>query len=465
MTMTTTAVSPVALDELGATLRGALIRPQDAEYDEARAVFNAMIDRSPLAIARCLDAADVMACIKFARANDITVSVRGGGHNAGGLGVWDDALVIDLSQMRGVDVDPATATVRVQGGATWSDVDHATGPFGLSVPCGIISSTGVAGLTLGGGIVYLSRAAGLTVDNLLSADVVLADGRQVTANETSHPDLYWALRGGGGNFGAVVSFTFRAHPVGNVLAGPVLYDLDDTAEVLRWYRDVLPQLPRDVSGWFGLLTIPGGPPFPEELWGRKACGIVWCCTAEGDRAEEVMAPLRSFGTPLLDGMMAMPLAMMNGAFDPLYTAGMQWYWRADFIGEISDDAIAVHEKFGAELPSPLSTMHLYPIDGAVHDVAEADTAFSYRDAGWAAVIVGVDPDPAMAGQLRDWAIAYQEALHPTALDGAYINFMMDEGQQRIRASYRGNYDRLAKVKATYDPDNFFHVNQNVQPAG
>ena len=236
-----------------------------------------------------------------------------------------------------------------------------------------------------------------------------------------------------------------------VLAGPVLYDLADTAAVLRWYREVLPDLPRDVSGWFGVLTIPGGPPFPEELWGRKACGIVWCCTADAARAEEVMAPLRAFGSPLLDGMMSMPLSMMNSAFDALYTAGMQWYWRADFVGEISDDAIAIHEKFAAQLPTPLSTMHLYPIDGAVHDVRQGDTAFAYRNAGWAAVIVGVDPDPAMASQLRDWAVAYQEALHPTALDGAYINFMMDEGDGRVRASYGPNYDRLAQGEVDLRP--------------
>jgi FAD/FMN-containing dehydrogenase len=460
---TTTSVDPGIFSELGETLRGSLIRPGDADYESARAVFNAMIDRQPAAIARCADAADVIACVNFAREHELTVSVRGGGHNAGGLGVWDGALVIDLSQMSGIDVDPSARTVRVQGGATWRDVDHATAAFGLSVPCGIISTTGVGGLTLGGGIGYLARGAGLTIDNLLSADVILANGTQVTANADSHPDLYWALRGGGGNFGAVISFTFRAHPVSTVLAGPVLYDLADTAAVLRWYRQVLPDLPRDVSGWFGVLTIPGGPPFPEELWGRKACGIVWCCTAETARAEEVMAPLRAFGSPLLDGMMAMPLSMMNSAFDALYTAGMQWYWRADFIGAISDEAIAVHEKFAAQLPTPLSTMHLYPIDGAVHDVRQGDTAFAYRNAGWAAVIVGVDPDPAMAGQLRDWAVAYQEALHPTALEGAYINFMMDEGDGRVRASYGPNYDRLARVKSIYDPDNFFHVNQNIVP--
>jgi len=463
VTRSATTIDPGIFTSLGETLHGTLIQPTDPGYDEARAVYNAMIDRRPAAIARCADAADVMTCISFAREHGLTVSVRGGGHNAGGLGVWDDALVIDLSQMRGIDVDPENRTVRVQGGCTWSDVDHATGPFGLSVPCGIISTTGVGGLTLGGGIGYLARRAGLTIDNIVSADVVLADGTQVRASADSHPDLLWALRGGGGNFGVVTSFTFRAHPVSTVLAGPVLYDLSDTAPVLRWYREVLPDLPEDINGWFGLLTIPAGPPFPEELWGRKACGIVWCCSADPARAEEAMAPLRAFGTPLLDGMMPMPLSMMNAAFDALYPPGHQWYWRADFVGEISDAAIAVHEKFGALLPTPQSSMHLYPIDGAVHKVRSDESAFAYRDAGWAAVIVGVDPDPALAGKLREWAVAYQEALHPTALEGAYVNFMMDEGQERVRASYGANYDRLTRIKSVYDPTNFFHVNQNIAP--
>jgi len=454
-----------SFDKLRAGLRGSVVTPGDADYDEARAVYNAMIDRRPAAIARCSDATDVVTCVEFARAEGLTVSVRGGGHNAGGLGVWDDALVIDLSQMRDITVDPATATVTVQGGATWREVDEAAGPHGLTVPCGIIGSTGVAGLTLGGGIGYLARQAGLTIDNLLGADVVLADGSQVRASADEHPDLFWALRGGGGNFGVVTAFTFRAQPVSAILGGPVLYPLSATGDVLRWYRTTLPSLPRHINGWFGVLTIPAGPPFPEELWGVKACGIVWCCTLEGGAAQEALAPLRAFGTPLLDGVMEMPMAALNTAFDALYPPGLQMYWRADFIGEITDKAIAVHEKHGPLLPTPLSTMHMYPIDGAVHDAAQTDTAFAYRSAGWAAVFVGIDPDPATADNLRDWAVAYQEELHPTALPGAYINFMMDEGQDRVQASYGPNFARLQQLKATYDPTNFFHVNQNIKPLG
>ena len=285
--MTTSAgIATAPYEELAATLRGELILPADPGYDEARAVYNAMIDKRPAAIARCRDTADVIACVRFAREHGVEIAVRGGGHNAGGLGVWDDALVIDLSTLRSTTVDPANHTVRADAGCTWADVDHATVAFGMATPSGFIASTGVAGLTLGGGIGYLSRRFGLTVDNLLSADVVLADGTFVTASENSHRDLFWALRGGGGNFGVVTSFTFRCHDIGEhgtIIGGPVLYDFADTAEVMRWYRELLPSLPEELSGWIGLITIPPAPPFPEALWGRKACAIVWCYTGPHDR--------------------------------------------------------------------------------------------------------------------------------------------------------------------------------------
>jgi FAD binding domain/Berberine and berberine like len=461
----TTTTQHALYDTLQAELRGPVIQPDEAGYDEARTVYNAMIDRRPTAIARCADVADVMTAVRFASANGQPVSVRGGGHNAGGLGVWDDALVIDLSAMRGVTVDPAARTVRAEGGCVWGDIDHATGGFGLATPSGIISTTGVGGLTLGGGIGYLARRYGLTVDNLLEADVVLADGSFVTASEDSHPDLFWALRGGGGNFGVVTSFQYRCHEVGTVVAGPVLYDLADTGDVMRWYREILPSLPEELSGWLGLITIPPAPPFPEALWLRKAVGIIWCYTGPAERADDVLAPVRSFGTPLLDGIQPMPYSMLQSAFDGLYPTGLQWYWRADFFREITDQAVAVHEEFGAALPTPLSSMHLYPIDGAVHRVSQDATAFAYRDSGWAGVIVGVDPDPASAGKIRDWSVRYWEALHPTSAGGAYVNFMMDEGTDRVRASYGPNYDRLAQIKAHYDPGNFFRINQNIPPAG
>jgi FAD/FMN-containing dehydrogenase len=471
MTATPTTSAGIAgkpYEDLAAVLLGDLILPGDAGYDEARAVYNAMIDRRPAAIARCRDATDVIACVQFARAHDLEIAVRGGGHNAGGLGVWDDALVIDLAALRSVTVDPEDHTVRVDGGCTWGDVDHATVGFGMATPSGFLASTGVGGLTLGGGIGYLSRRFGLTVDNLLAADVVLADGTFVTASENSHSDLFWALRGGGGNFGVVTSFTFRCHDIGEngvIVGGPVLYDLADTAEVMRWYRELLPSLPEELSGWLGLITIPPAPPFPEELWGRKSCAIVWCYTGSHAHADAVLEPIKTYGSPLLVGLQEMPFNVLQSAFDGLYPAGLQWYWRADFFREISDTAIEVHQKYGEQLPTGHSTMHLYPIDGATRRVPEDATAFAYRDGGWAGVIVGVDPDPDNADVITQWTRDYWRDLHPTSAGGAYINFMMDEGQERVKASYLGNYDRLARVKDRYDPDNFFHINQNIQPAG
>ncbi|MGH3496584.1 MAG: FAD-binding oxidoreductase [Nocardioidaceae bacterium] len=467
-----TTISPnrtaaVPFDDLAATMRGSLVTPADPDYDRARAVYNAMIDKHPAAVARCADAADVAACVRFATTHGMEIAIRGGGHNAGGLGVWDDALVIDLGQMRSVTVDPAGHTVRVDGGCTWADVDHATVAFGMATPCGFLSSTGVGGLTLGGGIGYLTTRFGLTVDNMLAADVVLADGSLVRADAKNHPDLFWALRGGGGNFGVVTSFTFRCHDIGDhgtVIAGPVLYDLADAREVMQWYRELLPSLPEELSGWIGLMTVPPAPPFPEELWGRKACGIVWCYTGDHEHADGVLAPVREFGTPLLVGIQPMPFNLLQGAFDGLYPAGLQWYWRADFFDTISDDSIAVHEKYGELLPTGHSTMHLYPIGGAAARVDQDATAFAYRDGGWAGVVVGVDPDPANAELISGWAKRYADELHPHSAGGGYINFMMNEGNDRIRASYLGNYDRLAHVKREYDPSNVFHVNQNIPPA-
>jgi len=464
--MTTTATIPY--EDLAAALRGSLITPADPGYDQARAVYNAMIDKRPAAIARCRDVADVIGCVQFGREHGIALAVRGGGHNAAGLGVADDALVIDLSLLRSTTVDPRQHTVRVDAGCTWGDVDHATTCFGMATPSGFLASTGVAGLTLGGGIGYLSRRFGLTIDNLLEADVVLADGSFVTASENSHPDLFWALRGGGGNFGVVTSFTFRCHPVGEngvIIGGPVLYDIADTAAVMRWYRELLPALPEELAGWIGLITIPPAPPFPEELWGRKSCAIIWCYTGPHDRADKVLEPITTFGSPLLVGLQAMPFAALQSAFDPLYPAGLQWYWRADFFTEISDAAIETHVRYGQQLPTGHSTMHMYPIDGAASRVQESATAFAYRDGGWAGVIVGVDPDPGNADLISQWARDYWTDLHPTSAGGAYVNFLMAEGQDRIKAAYRGNYQRLAEIKRRYDPGNVFHVNQNIQPAG
>jgi FAD/FMN-containing dehydrogenase len=458
-------MAAMQLEQLRSAVRGAILKPEDESYEPARRVYNAMIDKRPALIVRCVDVADVIVAVDYARTNNVLTAIRGGGHNGGGLGTCDDGLVIDLSMMKGVRVDGAARTVRVAGGALWGVVDHATHPFGLAVPSGFISSTGVGGLTLGGGIGYLTRSYGLTIDNLLSADVVLADGTVVTADANNHADLFWALRGGGGNFGVVTSFEFQAHPVRTLYAGPTFWPLEQTMEVMAAYRDFILRAPESVNGFFAFLTIPPSPMFPESLHLRKVCGVMWACTGPAAQAAEATKPMRSIGRPLLDHQAEMPLPAVNSLFDPLYPAGLQWYWRADFVKELSDEAIARHATHGAALPSMHSTMHLYAIDGAAHRAGKSDTAFSYRDANWAEVIVGVDPDPANAASITSWCRDYFDALHPFSAGGAYVNFMMDEGQERVQASFRENYDRLAAIKSKYDPANLFRVNQNIRPKG
>jgi hypothetical protein len=404
-----------------------------------------------------------MAAVRFGQEAALRVSVRSGGHNAGGLGVCDDGLVIDLSRIRYVHVDPSAQTMRVGGGCTWGDLDHAGHAFGLAVPSGMISTTGVGGLTLGGGLGHLTRKYGLTIDNLLAADLVLADGSFVVASAKENSDLFWALRGGGGNFGVVTSFLFQAHPVHTVYAGPMLWEMDQAADILKWYCEFLPQAPEDVSGFFAFLVVPPGPPFPEHLHLKKMCGIVWCCTSPADQAAKALEPARRYRPPALDLVGPMPFPALQSMFDPLYPPGLQWYWRADFFNDLSDQAIDAHVEHGAHVPTMHSTMHLYPIDGAAHRVGKDDSAWSYRDATWSEVIVGVDPDPANRELITAWTRNYWDAVHPYSAGGAYVNFMMDEGEDRIRATYRDNYDRLAAVKAKYDPGNFFRVNQNIKP--
>jgi hypothetical protein len=462
---TVTTPAKAAREELAATFRGRLIGPDDADYEESRKVFNAMIDRRPALIARCANSADVASTVGFARSHDLLLAVRGGGHNGGGLGVVDDGVVCDLSLLRDVEVDPGKRTVRVGGGCTWNDVDKATQEHDLAVPCGIISTTGVGGLTLGGGLGHLTRKYGLSIDNLLEAEIVLADGNVVRANADENPDLYWAIRGGGGNFGVVTEFVFRAHPAGIVVAGPTFWPIEQSSEVLSFYREFLTAQPRELNGFFAYHFVPPAPPFPEELHGRHVCGVVWNYLGSEEELAKLLAPILAVGTPLMHGVQPMPLAVLNSAFDGLYAAGDQWYWRADFVKEISDEAVALHTEWGGKLPTGKSTMHMYPIDGAAHDVGPADTAWGYRDANWGAVFAGVDPDPANVEKIRGWSIGYQEALHPYSAGGAYVNMMMDEGQERVKASYRDNYDRLAQVKAKHDPTNVFRVNQNIQPKG
>ena len=456
-------LNDTTLAKFKASLQGQLLQPHDAGYEAARHVYNGMIDKYPRLIAQCANETDVATAVNFGRDHDLLLAVRGGGHNGAGLGTCDGGLVIDLGLMKDIRVDPAAGQVRVEAGGTQGNVDHATHEFGLAVPAGVISTTGIAGLTLGGGHGYLARKFGLTIDNLLAASVVLADGRSVTANAQEHEDLFWAIRGGGGNYGVVTSFVFQAQPVNTVVAGPMLWPLEAAAEVLQWYRDFIIAAPPDLYGFFAFLAVPPGPPFPEPLHGKTMCGIVWCYTGPVAAARTAFQPVFEFRQPAFEHVGPMPFPALQSLFDPLMPPGLQWYWKGDFVTELSDEAITQHIRFGSQLPTPLSTMHLYPVDGAVNQVARDATAFSYREAKWSMVIAGIDPDPANREKITAWAKAYWTALHPYCAGGAYVNFMMEEGADRIRATYRDNYDRLVAVKRQYDPGNLFRVNQNITP--
>jgi len=442
-------------------LRGKLIFPSDDNYNETRKVYNAMIDKHPGMFVMCVDVADIIAAVNFGRENDLLVAVRGGGHNGGGLGLCNEGLVIDLSGIKFIRVDTSNNTVRVGGGNLWGEVDHATHPFGLAVPAGIISTTGVGGLTLGGGVGHLSRKYGLTIDNLLEADMVLADGSFVTVNANQHKDLFWAIRGGGGNFGIVTSFKFQAHPVSTVIGGPTLWPIEKTEEIMEWYHNFIHEAPEDLNGFIATMIIPGAP-FPEHLHNKKFCGIVWCYTGDAKTFEELFAPVRA-KNPLFEHVGEMPYPAIQTLFDGLMPPGLQWYWRADFFNELGEEVRAQHLKFGSNIPTPLSQMHLYPISGAASRVGKEDTPWAYRDAKYAGVIVGVDPNPENTTKITDWCKSYWEALHSYSSGGAYSNFMMDEGQDRIKASYKHNYNRLVEIKQKYDPNNLFRVNQNIKP--
>ncbi len=442
-------------------LKGNLITALDQTYDETRKVYNGMIDKRPGIFAMCQNVEDVIAAVNFGRENDLLVAIRGGGHNGGGLGICDDGLVLDLSGIKFTEVNPDNNTVKVGGGNIWSEVDQATHKYGLAVPAGMVSSTGVAGLTLGGGIGYLARKYGLTIDNLLEAEMVLADGSLVTVNEEKNLDLFWAIRGGGGNYGVVTSFTFKAHPVEVVFGGPTLWPIVKTEEMMKWYDDFIENASEDINGFVATMIIPG-PPFPDELHNKQFCAMVWCYTGDMTKTEEVFKPIMD-KKPIFSHVEEMPYPAIQSMFDGLFPPGMQWYWRADFFNDLRSEARAEHLRFGSKIPTPLSQMHLYPISGAASRVGATETPWAYRNAKYAGVYIGVDPDPKNAEKITDWCKGYYEALHPYSAGGAYSNFMMDEGQERVKASYKQNYERLVEIKRKYDPNNFFRVNQNIRP--
>jgi FAD/FMN-containing dehydrogenase len=342
-------------------------------------------------------------------------------------------------------------------------MDAATHEVGMTVPAGIFGTTGVAGLTLGGGLGHLTRQYGLSIDNLLEAEVVLANGSLVKASATENSDLFWALRGGGGNFGVVVSFLFKLCPADTIYGGPMLWELDDTKEMLRWYHHFITNAPDNINGFFAFLTVPPVDPFPAHLHMKKMCGVVWCYSGDLDKAEEVFKPIRAVKTPALDFVGPMPVPVLQTMFDALYPPGLQWYWKADFAKDVDDTSIDLHAQYGSELPTPLSTMHMYPVNGAASRIGKNDTAWNYRDANYAVVIVGIAQDAAGKDQAISWAKNYWAALHPYSSGGAYVNFMMEEGEDRIKATYGDNYNRLVEIKTKYDPTNLFRVNQNIKP--
>lgn len=451
------------VEELRASVLGQTIGTGDDAYDTARKVYNGMIDRRPSVIVRCADVADVMACVDYARQQRLDLSIRGGSHSVPGFGTNDGGIVIDLAQMNGVRVNPQARTVRAEGGCTWGGFNHATYGFGLATTGGIIASTGIAGLTLGGGIGYLSRAFGLTCDNLISADVVTADGQFLVASPKEHEDLFWALRGGGGNFGVVTSFEYQLHPVKDIVAGLFFFPVDRAREVLEFYRDFIQTAPEELGMFPAFQIAPPLPFIAPADHGKPFCIFVCCWAGPAGDAPNVFAPIRKVAPIVAEMVAPMPYPALNSMFDPLLPAGLQHYWKADFATELTDGAIKAHVEFGPKVPVVNSTMHIYPINGACNRVAADATAFAYRDAKFATVIAGMWPDPADNDKNIKWVKDYYSAVHPHSLPGGYVNFMAGDDQGRIRDNYKGNYDRLVAIKKKYDSGNLFHMNQNIKP--
>ena len=456
-------MSAQTVEQLREQVGGEVIAPGDDGYEDARRVLNAMIDRRPAAVVRCAQTADVVAAVDFARENQLDLAVRGGGHSVPGFGTVDDGVVVDLTAMQDVAVDPGRRTARAQGGATWGAFNDATHVHGLATTGGVVSTTGVGGLTLGGGIGYLARGFGLSLDNLISAEVVTADGRSLSASDSENEDLFWAIRGGGGNFGVVTSFEFRLHPVEEIYGGPMFFEVDDARTVLRVYRDVIADASEEFGGFPAWQIAPPLPFIPEERHGDTFLALVACWAGDVGDGERYLKPFRDAAQVVAELVGPMPYPALNSAFDALYPPGLQHYWKANFVTELTDEAIEAHLEHGSKVPAVNSTAHIYPINGACHRVAPDATAFAYRDATFATVIVGIWPDPARNEANTAWVRDYYAATEPLSEEGGYVNFMAADDQDRIRANYKGNYERLVDVKRKYDPENLFHLNQNIQP--
>lgn len=454
---------PTMLEQLKERVRGEVVDPESDAYDEARAVHNGMIDRRPAAIVRAMNAGDVMAAITCARENGIDLAMRGGGHSAPGFGTVDGGIVIDFSRMRTVRVDPTAMTARADAGVTWGDFNAATYPFGLATPGGIISTTGISGLTLGGGVGYLTRGCGLSLDNLVSADVVTADGQFVVASEQENADLFWALRGGGGNFGICTSLEYRLHPVKDVYAGPMFYEVEEAESILRFYRDYIKAAPEAMGVFPAFQLAPPLPFIPEDRHGDMFVALVACWAGPLEEGEAAFRPFHEAAEVKAEHVGPVPFPAINAAFDGLFPKGIRQYWKGNYVKELTDDAIATHIEHGTKAPTVSSTMHLYPIDGASQRVSPDATAFGHRDANWSMVIVSAWEDAADDDANIQWVRDYSAAISPYSEPGGYVNFMFSDDDDRVPANYGANYQRLVEVKRKWDPDNVFHVNQNIRP--
>ncbi len=458
-------MSGPGIDQLREQVRAEVITPDDASYDEARAVHNGMFDKRPKAVMRAGQVADVLAGVNFAREGGLELAVRGGGHSAPGFGTTDGGLVIDLSGMRTVYVDPEKAKARVAGGATWGDFNYAAHAFGLATTGGIISTTGVGGLTLGGGIGYLCLPYGLSIDSLSSAEVVTADGKVVRASKDENADLFWALRGGGGNFGVVTSFEFDLHPVNDVYAGIFFYELEHAADVMSFFSSFIPDAPEEYGAFPAYQMAPPLPFIPEDRVGDTFIAAIVHWAGPVDKGEQAMAPFREIAPVVAEMSGPMPYPALNTAFDALFPKGIRSYWKGSFATELTDAAIEQHVLHGSQVPGFSATMHLYPINGACHRVGADETAFAYRDATYAQVIVAAWADPEQDADHIRWVRDYHEATSPYTESGGYVNFMSDDDSAKVPDNYLGHYSRLADVKRTYDPGNLFRLNQNIPPAG
>jgi len=448
-------MGPIHIHSLESAFRGELFRPGDAGYDQARRIWNASIDKHPAVIARCAGVADIVSAVRFAREKNLLTAIRGGGHNVGGRALCDDGIVIDLSRMRSVHVNPASRTVRAQGGATLEVLDRETHAFGLAVPSGVVSKTGIAGLTLGGGVGWLIRKYGMSIDNLLSCQVVTADGKILEASSSENDDLFWALRGGGGNFGVVASFEFRAHPVDAIVGGMLVYPRVAAHDVIRNLRDYMATAPDEVTAYAALLTAPDGSP---------AVATVVCYCGPEEDAEKALAPLRGFGSPVMDAIQRLPFPAMQALIAPSFPDGNHNYWKSSVMHDFPDEAVSTVIEYANRMASPLSMMIIEYYGGAAGRVARDATALAHRNLPWDIVIAAQWTDPAESPRHRDWARDTEEALQPFASRAHFLGALDSESQDIINAAFGANLPRLAAIKSKYDPANFFRVNQNIRPA-